>query len=104
MNPLIQSNKITILPFLIALLLCFGVSPTAQAVTPAPDGGYPGQHTAEGEDALFSLIVDPDCGESCANTAIGFHALYSDTTGSYNTAVGDGDTPAKNKTATTHTP
>jgi hypothetical protein len=25
----------------------------ARAVTPAPDGGYPGQNTAEGDDALM---------------------------------------------------
>ena len=44
---------------------------TARAVDPPPDGGYPNGTTAEGEDALFSL-VDGD-----NNTAVGFHALYS---------------------------
>jgi trimeric autotransporter adhesin len=68
---------------LIALALaCFAVLPTAQAVVPAPDGGYPGNNTAEGEDALSSLTTGTD------NTAMGFHALYSNTTGSLNTANG----------------
>jgi hypothetical protein len=68
---------------LIALALAsFALLPTARAVTPAPDGGYPGNNTAEGEDALFSLTTGID------NTAIGFHALYSNTTGGANTANG----------------
>ena len=83
MNPLTQSKNATILPLLIAVTLgCFGLSPTAQAVDPPPDGGYPGQNTAEGEDALFSLTTGTD------NTALGFHALFSNTIFSQNTAVG----------------
>ena len=71
--------------FLIALLLaCFGLSPAAQAVDPPPDGGYPNQNTAEGEDALFSL------GIGFNNTAVGFQALFSNTNGNDNTAVGYG--------------
>jgi len=31
------------------------LSPTARAVDPPPDGGYPNQNTAEGEDAVLSL-------------------------------------------------
>src|SRR5437588_8604995 len=38
-------------------LACFALSPPSQAVTPAPDGGYPGFNTAEGDDALFSLTT-----------------------------------------------
>ena len=57
-------------------------SQTVQAVTPAPDGGYPGNNTAEGEDALFSLTTGVD------NTAIGFNALFSNTTGFFNTVIG----------------
>src|SRR5438552_4988762 len=63
-------------------LACFALSPTAVAVTPAPDGGYANQNTAEGDDALFSLTTGP------SNTAVGFQALYSDTTGGNNTATG----------------
>src|SRR5438128_1445038 len=82
MNPLIQLKKSTPL-FLIPLVLaCFALSPRAQAVTPAPDGGYPGFNTAEGFNALLSLTSGQ------LNTAFGFAALTSDTTGGFNTAVG----------------
>jgi hypothetical protein len=70
--------------FLIPVVLAwFALSPTAQAqLSPAPDGGYAGNNSAEGTDALFSLTTGPD------NTAIGFDALYSNTTGDSNTATG----------------
>jgi trimeric autotransporter adhesin len=65
-------------------LACFALSPTAQAQlpSPTPDGGYPGDNTAEGTNALFSLTTGID------NTASGFQALYSNTTGGFNTATG----------------
>ena len=64
---------------LIPLVLgCFALSPAALAVTPAQDGGYPNQNTAEDEDALFSLTT------GAANTAMGFDVLDSNTTGSDN--------------------
>ncbi len=56
--------------------------PGAQAVSPAPDGGYAGNNTAEGTSALFSLTTGID------NTALGFQALFHDTTGNSNTAEG----------------
>jgi len=91
MNPLIQSKTELVLPVLIALTLgCFGVSPTARAVDPPPDGGYPNFNTAEGEDALFSLTIGDN------NTAVGFHALFSDITGQSNTAVGSNALAANN--------
>ena len=40
------------------MLACFALSPSAQAVDPPPDGGYPGNNTAEGDDALFSLTTE----------------------------------------------
>jgi hypothetical protein len=84
MNSLIQC-KTTILPLLIAgVLACFAISPMAQAVVPAPDGGYPGGNTAEGQAALLSLT------SGGFNTAIGWLSLRSVTIGSYNTAVGAG--------------
>ena len=85
-----------VIPFVLA---CFALSPSALAVTPAPDGGYPGNNTAEGEDALFSLTAGVNntaigaealylitSGQS--NTAIGQQALHQSTTGNYNTALG----------------
>src|SRR5207237_577820 len=70
--------------FLIPLALAwFALSPTAQAqLSPAPDGGYPNDNTAEGTDALFSITTGPN------NTAIGYFALFSNTTGNSNTANG----------------
>ena len=78
MNQLTRSKNTTLLPVLIALTLgCFGLSPTAGAVTPALEGGYPNQNTAEDDDALFSLT-------GADNTAMGFGVLDSNTTGSDN--------------------
>jgi hypothetical protein len=84
MNSLIQ-YKTTILPLLIAgVLACFGRLPKAEAVVPAPDGGYPGGNTAEGQNALLSRTTGG------FNTAVGWFSLESLTTGSYNTGVGAG--------------
>ena len=70
--------------FLIPLVLAaLAFSPTAQAqLSPPPDGGYAGDNTAEGTDALFSFTTGTE------NTAIGFDALNSNTTGDSNTATG----------------
>jgi hypothetical protein len=65
-------------------LVCVGFLRNAQAVSPPPDGGYPGKNTAEGQDALFSLTT----GHS--NSANGFQALKANTTGDRNTANGVG--------------
>lgn len=56
----------------------------AQAVVPAPDGGYPGGNTAEGQAALLSLT------SGGFNTAVGFLSLRSNTEGQFNTATGAG--------------
>ena len=53
-----------------------------KAVSPAPDGGYPGRNTAEGQKALFSLTTGTD------NAALGHSSLQSLTTGNLNTGVG----------------
>jgi hypothetical protein len=77
--------KILIPPSLIALaLLCFAFLPKMQAVSPPPDGGYPGGNTAEGTNALLSRTT------GIYNTAIGIYSLLSLTDGSFCTAVGAG--------------
>jgi hypothetical protein len=84
MNPLIQPRRKNSL-FVIALLLAsFELMPLARAVVPAPDGGYPGGNTAEGQNALFSLTTGG------FNTGVGFFALRANATGQFNTAVGAG--------------
>jgi Chaperone of endosialidase len=83
-NPLMQLKQTTSV-FLVAFgLACFALLPQAQAVVPAPDGGYPGGNTAEGQSALFSLTTGG------YNTAIGYFSMRSNTTNSFNTAVGAG--------------
>src|SRR5438874_4079934 len=74
----------SIYPALVGIgLACSVLSPTAQAqLSPPPDGGYPNQNTAEGEDALFSLTIGDN------NTANGYRALHENTTGGFNTANG----------------
>ena len=64
-------------------IVCIGLLPKTQAVSPAPDGAYSGANTAEGGDALFHLTAGID------NTALGFATLWNDTSGSYNTAIGE---------------
>jgi endosialidase-like protein len=87
-TPLVTNSKnrsplrysLLLIPFVLAAL---ALSPTAQAqLSPPPDGGYDGDNTAEGTDALFSLTTGTE------NTAIGFDALVSNTTGDSNTATG----------------
>src|SRR5436190_24214466 len=83
-NKLIGHLPLVRVVLLIPLLLaCF--CPFANGgggLKPAPDGGYLNEHTAEGDNALFSLTTGPD------NTAIGFDALDSNATGDGNTATG----------------
>src|SRR5882724_5723568 len=67
---------------LVFLLVCFALCQMAQAVTPAPDGGYAGNNTALGFQALYHNTT------SNYNTADGFRALFSNTTGTQNTATG----------------
>ena len=64
--------------------VCIAFLPRAQAISPAPDGGYPGGNTAEGQAALFNLTT------GTYNTAVGFLSLRADTTGNFNTAIGAG--------------
>ena len=73
----------TTAPLLIALaLLGFTPLPKARAVSPLPDGGYPGQNTAEGQSALLHLAG------GTYNTALGGASPGFNVSGNYNTSVG----------------
>jgi Chaperone of endosialidase len=84
MKSVIRLKQSRSLPGLLIPLLvaCLSLFPTAQAVVPAPDGGYSGFNTAEGQNALFSRT------SGVWNTAVGGYSLFKDTTGGANTAVG----------------
>lgn len=105
---------LAIIPLGLAALLA--ISQKAQAVSPPPDGGYPGGNTATGQSALLNLqpggiyntaigiysllrLIDGDfctgvgagtllLNTADENTAVGAGALLSNTTGSGNTADG----------------
>ena len=86
---IIASNK---RPFLRSSFIAAGLTLASSAlvlsnafgVVPAPDGGYPGGNTAEGQNALLSLTT------GTYNTAVGWYSLLSNTTNSFNTAIGAG--------------
>ena len=68
-----------------------------QAVTPPPDGGYPGQKTAESQSPLLHLAG------GTYNTALGWASLGFNMTGNFNTGVGAAallNNTADNNTAT----
>ena len=82
---LISRSPSRLILFLIPLAVaCFALATRMQAVSPAPDGGYPGGNTAEGQTALLSLTT------GSFNTAVGYLSLRSNTTNSFNTAIGAG--------------
>src|SRR6266480_4748507 len=77
--------KTIIRPILIIFTLhSLRLVPITQAVSPPPDGGYPGANTAEGDGALFRLSET----DGSFNTAVGWYSLSSDVVGGLNTAVG----------------
>jgi len=59
-------------------------TPTAFGVVPAPDGGYAGGNTAEGQSALLGRTT------GIYNTAVGIYSVLSITDGNFCTGVGAG--------------
>ena len=75
--------KTSIPPVLITFaLVCFALLKNTGAVSPPPDGGYPGGTTVEGTSALLRRTT------GIYNTAVGYLSLLSDTEGQLNTATG----------------
>jgi uncharacterized coiled-coil protein SlyX len=66
------------------ILVCFAVAPQTRAVSPPPDGGYPGFNTAEGDNALKFLIG------GFGNSAFGWFSNFSAVGASFNTGAGAG--------------
>ena len=62
---------------IVSLLVHFAFSPQTRALSPPPDGGYPGGNTAEGQNALLSLTT------GTFNTAVGFDSILSLTDASF---------------------
>ncbi len=76
--------KINAPPILIALVfLCLGLLPKAHAVSPPPDGGYPGGNTANGLSALAFNTT------GAFNIALGTSAGQNLTTGDRNIDIGN---------------
>jgi len=82
-NIRMKNQNITLTTIILALS-CFALLPKTQAVTPTPDGCYPGFTTAEGCNALSHLT------SGAGNTGLGWYALFGTSTGSFNTGVGAG--------------
>ena len=94
-------NSVRGLLFIPLLLACFALLPRAQAVSPAPDGAYPGFNTAEGgpsalgqaapgvwNTAVGQFALNLDVSGGTGNTAVGLNALRANTTGDFNSALG----------------
>src|ERR1041385_455299 len=84
MNPLTKIKRTNGAFYIALVLACLALCPMARAVVPAPDGGYPNFNTAEGSNALKNLTT------GVGNAAVGWYSLFSNTDGSYNTALGAG--------------
>jgi uncharacterized coiled-coil protein SlyX len=78
-----KTPKITSIRIILTLS-CFACLPLTRAVSPTPDGCYPGFTTAEGSSALQNLT------SGAGNTGVGWRSLFSNSTGSFNTALGAG--------------
>ena len=83
------------LSLLTLVLVGLAFAPQMHAVSPAPDGCYPGFTTAEGCNALSSLT------SGAGNTAVGWYSLFLDISGSYNTGLGAGTLALNNSNSNT---
>ena len=66
------------------ILVCFAFAPQTRAVSPAPDGAYPGFNTAEGDHALFLLFG------GFGNSAFGWYSNFAAVGANFNTGAGAG--------------
>ena len=92
-----MKNRNILFTAILVALTCF--LSTTWALSPAPDGGYAGQNTAEGDSALLNLNTSTGTN----NTAVGWFSLKSDVSGQGNTAIGSAAlffNTASNNTAT----
>src|SRR6266542_1345383 len=80
----IRQSRALFTVFVALMLACFALSQRAQAVSPPPDGAYPGGNTAEGQNALLSRTT------GIYNTAVGIYSLLSLTDGNFCTGIGAG--------------
>jgi hypothetical protein len=92
-----MKNRNIILTTILFALASLALPQGTQAVSPAPDGGYSGANTAEGQNALLVLTT------GTYNTAIGWFSLRSNTDASFNTALGGGALLANTAEANTAT-
>ena len=83
--------------FALFALTCVAFLPSAQGLSPSPDGCYPGFTTAEGCDALRFLTT------GAGNTGVGWRSLFLDSTGNFNTGVGAGTLVLNNGDSNTAT-
>src|SRR6266480_7116641 len=96
-RPLPLGRGLLLIPL---ILVCLAFLPQTQAapeVTPPPDGSYPGGNTAEGRHALFSRTT------GIFNTALGWQSLTLLTDASYNVGVGAGTLALNNANENTAT-
>src|SRR5207249_6043764 len=69
----------------LSALVCFGLCQQVQSATDTPDPGpKPSSNTADGQTALFSITT------GLYNSAFGFDALLSNSTSNFNTGLGAG--------------
>jgi hypothetical protein len=90
-----MKNQHITLTSIILALSCFALLPKTHALSPTPDGCYPGFTTAEGCNALSHLT------SGSANTGLGWYALFGTSTGNYNTGVGAGTLVLNNSDSNT---